>query len=76
MYQVLINDINTIYKSDKWFINDLSFGYVEQHKSNKVIKRDIGTSDFRVLKTDIKKGLINQDLENSDVQNFPFFKLT
>ena len=76
MYQVLINDINTIYKSDKWFINDLSSGYAEQHKSNKVIKRDIGTSDFRVLKTDIKKELINQDLENSDVQNFPFFKLT
>ena len=76
MYQVLINDINTIYKSDKWFINDLSSGYVEQHESNKVIKRDIGTSNFRVLKTDIKKELINQDLENSDVQNFPFFKLT
>ena len=66
-----------LFEVKKRYINYLSFGYVEQHNSKKVNKSKkfkIKTCDFRGLATDIKRELLNKDIEKLDAENLPFMR--
>ena len=66
-----------VFKRKKRDISYLSSGYVEQHKSNRVIKWkkfNITTDNVCGLITDVTRELLNQDLHKSGVENFPFMK--
>ena len=55
-----------LFKGKKWDMNDLWSGYVEQHKSNRVIKRkkiNYKTCDVRGLTPNIIRKLLNGELD-------------
>ena len=66
-----------LFKAEKQDINYLLYDYFEHHKSYRVVKRkkfNIGTCDLWGLIADIKKELLNQDLDKLNVGNFQFIK--